>query len=298
MAEKPTWAASHIEDDEANPGMLLISSSLKIRTLNTTSKNDETLFGHGSSGYREYPGKEAEFNTLTGFRQVNKTTILAVDSENHCIRLLNRTSESTNPSTGQCTRSGRTDGVADAHFQYPHSIIDGQYKNEYFITDSTRSDNGTIRTYNLVTGLVTTLVSKLTKPKELVLDQNRETIFVTVDHGVAKINIASASFHVYMTYERQSIEGITRIPHSTDLLVTHKNDNKLTRLTDSGIIIATFCNGNSMSQDGNNNTCQIKRPFNVMFSYQLQAFVIGCNTFIRRLDISYTQGGNHTIYNT
>ena len=291
------WQASHIEDDKANPNGLLISSYSRIMTYDlSTNGAPRTIFGGTNHGFKLYPGVEAEFDDITGFRQIDNVTILAVDKNNHCLRLLNRINNRTNAVAGQCQTSGRVDGSGKnaARFASPHFIIDGQYQNEYFITDL---GNGAIRIYDHNTSNVGTLVEGMQNPKEIVLNQNRTLIFVTVDQGVAKVNISAQSISFFPNNEKWLAYGITRLPYTSYLLVTHRGGtrgNTLTVFTELGAQNQTICDGTYGTTDGQYSTCQINKPASVTFSYKLQALVIGAHYAIRHLDLTYQQDGRKT----
>ena len=289
------WQASHIEDDKANPNGLLISSYSRVMTFDVTSSEIITIFGGSKDGHKEYPGNEAEFNDITGFRQIDNVTILAVDSRNHCIRLLDRVRNSTNSKLGTCTTANFTDGVGrEAYFKTPYFIIDGQYKHEYFITDR---DNNAIRTYDHSTGYVGTLIRNIVKPKEMVLNQSRTLLFVTVsNNGVAMVNISSKLIEQEYQF-RLSTYGITRLPHTSYLIVTHRSHHIITMFTESGDTLETVCKfGYAGYRNGDISNCMIKEPSSVRFSFRYRAILIGGYYSIRRLTLSYGQNGNVTAF--
>ena len=292
LVDTTNWQASHIEDDKASPNALLASSSIRIRTINTLTNQTTILFGSDQSGFHTYRHTDAEFRRITGFRQVDNVSILVVDSENHCIRLLNRTNGTTNPIAGRCTSAGFRDGNGtNSAFKLPHFIIDGKYKNEYYITDT---DNNAIRTYDYSTGGVGTLVKKhhaIVQPKELVLNKNRTLIFVTVKDGIAKINITSGETLLYENFQIET-HGITRLPHTDYLLVTEYSSmlvteyrSTVTMITELGEYVLIVCYQRNLKG------CQIRAITSIQFSQQLNALVMSSNNGLKRLDSSFKQGG-------
>ena len=284
LVDTTNWQTTHIEDDKASPNALLASSSIRIRTINTLTNQTTILFGSDQSGFHTYRHTDAEFRRITGFRQVDNVSILVVDSENHCIRLLNRTNGTTNPIAGRCTSAGFRDGnTKNSAFKLPHFIIDGKYKNEYYITDT---DNNAIRTYDHSTGGVGTLVKKhhaIVQPKELVLNKNRTLIFVTVKDGIAKINITSGDTLLYENFEKET-HGITRLPQTDYLLVTEYGST-VTMITELGEHVLIVC------YQTNHRRCQIRGITSIQFSQQLNALAISSNNGLKRLDLSFKQGG-------
>lgn len=72
-----------MEFDLINPEILLFSDSNQFRQ--TDGNNADTLVGSVVPGYAEGVGTKARFWSLTGFTQLNKTSILAADCLNNCL---------------------------------------------------------------------------------------------------------------------------------------------------------------------------------------------------------------------
>jgi len=131
--------ANHIEEDEKNTGQLIIATFQSLGTLQH-DKHLETFVGNSQSGYREGQGLSARFNLITSFHQVNFSHIIVVDKRNHCLRLVNRTTNSTSPFAGRCGSHGFNDGEGtEARFNEPHTIVSAHRTDQYYLTDSKNS---------------------------------------------------------------------------------------------------------------------------------------------------------------
>lgn len=138
--------ANHIEEDKKNTGQLIIATFQSLGTLQS-DKRLETFVGNSRSGYREGQGLSAKFNLITSFHQVNSSHIIVVDKRNHCLRLVNRTTNSTSSFAGRCGSDGFNDGEGtEARFNEPHAIVSAYRKDQYYLTDS---KNSAVRLLNI-----------------------------------------------------------------------------------------------------------------------------------------------------
>ena len=90
---------THIEQDLFNLTNLLYSDG------NSLKSGDMIVVGLAEAfpGYIEGIGEIARFCHITGFVQLNSSTVLIVDSYNHCVRLVDRNSRQTLGFSGECT---------------------------------------------------------------------------------------------------------------------------------------------------------------------------------------------------
>ncbi|KAF6026062.1 hypothetical protein EB796_015631 [Bugula neritina] len=128
--------AYHIEEDVENPEQLIVATFQSLGTLQYGGQL-ETFVGRGRAGYSEGQGSSALFNMTSSFYQINSTHIIVVDKRNHCLRWVNRLTNSTSLFAGKCTSSGFGDGQAtEARFNEPNTIVSPYKNGTYYLTDS------------------------------------------------------------------------------------------------------------------------------------------------------------------
>ena len=124
----------HMELDRYRPGYLLYTDLTTLMTIDGTT----THLIAGSStqaGYREGVGADARFYYIPGFAQISEKLVVVADTENNCLRQIDRSNNKTSVFSGQCKSSGYEGGLP-GQFNYPYFVvIDKQDKNQLFITD-------------------------------------------------------------------------------------------------------------------------------------------------------------------
>lgn len=123
--------------DEFVSGNILIIDGNGIKTLNTQTEKSETIVGESSvPDFSDGIGTKAKFRSPADFAQHSKESLIIADSGNHCLRVVNRTTNATQTLLGNCTSfSNNLDKIDEAMFKYPHSILALSY-NAYAITES------------------------------------------------------------------------------------------------------------------------------------------------------------------
>ena len=116
----------HMELDLRDTNTIIYSDLYSLRMLvgtrTTTIAGPPTSCSSDCWGYQEGVGSAARFFAVTGFLQLNSSTVVAADYSNHCLRLINRDSKRTSQFVGKCTVSG-FDGGLSATFRNPYSVI-------------------------------------------------------------------------------------------------------------------------------------------------------------------------------
>ena len=99
----------HMESDRYRPGHIIHSDLYVLMTSDGTTTH--LIAGNSTQGgYREGVGAEARFNYITGFAQISVKLIVVADFYNHCMRLIDRTTNNTSVFSGQCKSRGYEDG--------------------------------------------------------------------------------------------------------------------------------------------------------------------------------------------
>ena len=110
-----------MEFDHYRQGFIVYTDAHALMTSDGTT----THLIAGSStqwGYREGAGAEARFDRIHGFAQISEKLVVVADYYNHCMRLIERTTNTTSVLGGQC----QSDGYEDGHpgqFDYPMSVV-------------------------------------------------------------------------------------------------------------------------------------------------------------------------------
>ena len=160
-------------------------------TISSIRRNEKRVIKIGSDcesshGQDKGKGSRARFTKITGFVQIKGTsTIIAVDSWNHCLRNISLVNNEFYSETfaGKCTHSGSDDGHMkdEARFNRPYKIIEGYCQNEYYVTDHY---NYAIRLIVLKNSSVVTITNleNWGKPRAIALDRSAKTLLVSVEN--------------------------------------------------------------------------------------------------------------------
>ena len=99
----------HMEFDKYRPGFIIYTCNCALMT--SDGATTYVIAGNVTEkGYKEGVGTSATFESLYELTQISKKNIVVVDFHNHCLRLIDRTSNSTTVFAGQCTYGGHKDG--------------------------------------------------------------------------------------------------------------------------------------------------------------------------------------------
>ena len=175
-----------MEADKYKPGFIIYSDSHTLKTWQ--SATTVLIAGNAHSGprYKEGVGAAAEFNDIRGFTQISNKSVIVADAKNHCLRLLDRTTNSTSVFSGTCQIQG-SDDVRPGKFSQPWSVIvDQKDNNKLFVTDT---GNKALRTIDLVTRVVSTFVkSDLFVVNSMYLTQDKQgDIYIACYYAIYKV---------------------------------------------------------------------------------------------------------------
>ena len=81
----------HMDLDRYRPGFILYTDKNALMTSDGTTTH--LIAGNSTQyGYREGVGAEARFSYIKGLEQISEKLVVVADSANHCMRLIDRTS--------------------------------------------------------------------------------------------------------------------------------------------------------------------------------------------------------------
>lgn len=262
-----------MEADLYETGNILFADQHSLKTVNVHDKSVNTIAGSSlEDGYVEGVGTEARFNIIAGFHQLLPTKIIVLDTRNHCIRTLSRTTIQTKLYAGVCTSGGYADGNASL-FSSPRSIItDVKDLTTLIVTDR---GNRALRTINIKTRVVMTLYKNDASTETyqgMLQENNTGDIYLTFRHGVTKYDYktkslsqvtgsSSAGFQDNLFDEIQFYHPKELTLISNDVLIVADSYNHLLRVLNltskTGI---SKCSGHRGHLDGELSTCQLWYP--------------------------------------
>ena len=175
----------HMELDKYRPGYLLYTDKHALMTYNGTTTH--LIAGNSTQwGYREGVGAEARFTSIYGFAQISEKHVVVADVNNHCLRLIDRTTNKTSVFSGQCKSRGYEGGLP-GQFSYPHFVvIDKRDKNQLFITDFF---NNAVRNVTVNSRVAGTFVQSDSLKYITGITQEEESgdLYVTAYHALYRI---------------------------------------------------------------------------------------------------------------
>ena len=175
----------HMELDRYRPGFLLYADLKALMTGDGTTTH--LIAGHSTQGgYREGVGAEARFFYIRGFAQISDKHVVVVDRYNHCLRLIDRTTNNTSVFSGQCESYGYEDGRPGL-FGYPvYVVIDKRDKNQLFIVDS---DNSAVRNVTVNSRVAGTFVQSdsLKYIRGITQEEESGDLYATAYHALYRI---------------------------------------------------------------------------------------------------------------
>ena len=269
---------NHIEADQYVPGNILFSDGHALKTTDGTTT--WLIAGSpSSSGYSTSSGSSARFYYLSGFHQVSATRVFLVDRNNHCMRMLDRTSNASYVSyAGYCRSSGYADGTSRARFYYPQSAIaDKKATGRLLVTD--QSNHAIRHVYTNYHGYqyVTTFyrsTSSLRNPTGITQEHTSGDLFITLlTHYVYKLAYSLKALTLLSgTGSRGFQDGFscqTRFssPYELLLLRPHKlliadsHNHRLRVLDLNSLMTSSLSSGTSGTVDGNLTACTLQYPF-------------------------------------
>lgn len=174
----------HMEVDQFRPGFIIYTDYHALMTSDGT--HTYLIAGSTSSyGYREGVGAEARFSWVKGFVQITDERIVAVDSSNHCLRKIARSSKTTWPFCGHCDFHGYFDGTP-GKFYDPWAIVrDHKNTSQLLVADT---NNEAVRTVDISSGAVSTFVKSrsILYIRGITQDKNGD-VYVTTQNAISRI---------------------------------------------------------------------------------------------------------------
>ena len=167
-----------MELDRYRPGFIIYADYDALMTSDGTTTH--LIAGNSTQEeYKEGVGAEARFLRITGFAQISEKLVVAADTDNHCLRLIDRSTNQTSVFSGQCGSPGQ--------FDNPWSVvIDKRDKNQLFIADFY---NSAVRNVNMSSRVADTFVQSDSLSSIRCITQEEESgdLYVTANNAVYRI---------------------------------------------------------------------------------------------------------------
>ena len=180
-----SYVVQHMELDRFRPGFIVYTDNHALMTSDGTTTH--LIAGNSTQyGYREGVGAEARFIYMYGFTQISERLVVVTDTDNHCMRLIDRSTNTTSLFSGQCKSRGYQDGCP-GRFNAPWSVVmDKRDKNQLLITDHY---NKAVRTVDVMSQAVGTFVKSdsLYGITGITQEEKSGDLYVTADNAVYRI---------------------------------------------------------------------------------------------------------------
>lgn len=277
----------HMEADLRYPGSILYSEGASLKT--TDGPSTKNIAGDiRTQGFIEGSNKEARFNDITGFHQLNRDEVIVVDKFNHCLRKVNRETGMTSIFAGRCGFEGDKDGILDdALFFQPtgvfgpvgvnsheSSVVEHEGKpvdmkiaiGNLFVTDT---GNMALRQIH-PNGMVETLSKSdsfqglnYLHPFFLVGDTKKTLHFVgfaTTDHGILFLNTQEDKVELAVGTEAIPSPGLFKMnpitPSPKQFLLSDSNSGSSAPLNNMGMFFLDGSNRLKIVKLGENNVIE------------------------------------------
>ena len=173
----------HLELDlYKNDGSILFSDHYMMKS--TDGNTTETIVGTASPGYQEGKESAARFNGIIGFTQISETNVAIVDHSSHCLRMLNRKTQTTSRLAGVCTTYGNVNGKSGRFYNPWGVALDPSDPNKLFVTDY---NNNALRFVLINTGEISTLLTGLNGPRGLRWNFDKTSLLITNEHYIREV---------------------------------------------------------------------------------------------------------------
>ena len=284
-----------MELDKYRPGFIVYTDKHALMTSDGTTTH--LIAGSPNQrGYREGVGAEARFYDIAGFAQISEKLVVVADHYNHCMRLIDRTTNNTSVLSGQSNHWGYEDG-RPGQFYHPWSVVmDQRDKNQLLITDYW---NSAVRTVDVKSRVVGTFVKSdsLYYIRGITQEEKSGDLYVTVPHAVYRItyiqrtvSLTSGSPEGHRGYRDSTLlNSLFRWPcelifiapdillvadqYNNKLRLVYMNSDKVTTLNVKNSLnlpFALLLTNNSLYVGQHKEITQYKCEYNITIYIQLQ----------------------------
>ena len=271
----------HIAEDEFVPGNLLFADWNALKT--TDGVTSTTIAGQSTTCYHHFAaGLLARFQSLSGFRQISPSEVVVADHNQHCLKLIDRTTLQVSLYAGYCGSSGYVTGTSAARFDNPLSIIsDIKRPGMQLVTDY---GNDAVRHVNTLSSSAPHSVSNfvqstsyLNYPYGITQHHVSGDLYITNDHHeVWKVTYSSNLISKFAGASSASFRDCdfsnSLFNHPRDIIFIAGNkllladalNDRLRVLNQQTSHTSSVCTGSAGHIDGDMDTCTLDYPFSLM----------------------------------
>lgn len=300
-----------IQADAVISGNLLFADGSSLKTTNGTITHEVTGIAK-QDGYVNGAASEARFNSIRSFVQMMESKqVIIVDAKNHCLRLLNRTSNQTSDYAGKCEEIGTADGIGTAaRLTAPcATLFDPNQPNLVYFSDHS---NGRIRRLNTTTVNVISLGYEIKESQFITASfawptDTYEYFLVPSDSSILKYELSDVQNNATYFVNTSVPVGSSRsslcdgqladarlgnligiVAVSKDVyLVSEGEGNKLRLVDTQNETIMSICNGEARNANGSLEKCSLNTPLAI--SLIDDVLYIGTVGQIKKLSINVTE---------
>lgn len=286
---RTTGVVYHMAVDISDPAKLLLADQSALKSFRHLVVT--VLVGSDTQrGYQEGHSTAALFRDITGFVQLNSTSIVIADYNNSCLRMADMQSLETSSFAGKCEIAGFENGL-DARYDHPYGVIKDSRTEEDYLLVADRY-NHAVRRLNLVSGVTTTLlVTDYKGPTGLAYD-SQSNLIITAKHLVGYHSIDQQRLTVVAGNNEESfadgefVEARFSYPRelvvlSETFLIADEYTRRLRVVNLTSNLVTSICTGEDVTIDGLTTECGLNNPVSLL-SYR-NAILVGQQGAIRTL---------------
>ena len=298
----------HMEIDLFIPDSrnILYSVERQLRSSNLEENNVTIITGNSSlPGYREGSAERALFRKVTSFTQLDNATLLLVDSDNYCLRYMDRERDMTSIALGVCGSSAQAniDGNFSAARFLSKPLSLTQRSQDLLLLTLLNSND--IKQINRIEQTIETIFSipyTFTPPMKLVLSAKRcDVLYITTQANILMADLTTKEVNSLnpssTTGSRDGPLSVTTFQNpyglaflNTDTIVVADRSNGVVRVVDlHNQSTSTICKrGLHISLiDGSIASCTMLRPLSFLHIPERGQLLIGTSASIRVLHLTY-----------
>lgn len=251
----------YMQTDNFLPDHVLYSDGCALKTLSIKFREGHNIAGNATDcGYAEGVGKDAKFDIIPSFTQLNSTHVLLADYGNHCIRMVDRRLNLTTTFVGECNNSGNANGkLLESRLFLPDELVLGANPNIVYLAVDESIKKIDIREDSLT--VVDNFPDFVTAA---VLGPDRRHLYIATSSMFRKINLQTGLSNKITEKEINGTLNFIFL-NSDTVLAVQSDFNRLEIIDLTNSSVSTICNGNEGKFcAGDPSSCQIYQPLAVL----------------------------------
>ncbi|KAF6022934.1 hypothetical protein EB796_018759 [Bugula neritina] len=263
-----------MEADLFQPGNILYADGHALKSTN--GSNTVTVVGSAmNKSHAEGVGEDARFWAISGFHQINKTTVIAASWGNHCLMIIDRLTRQASWYAGGCLEAGYVNGdLTSSRFSSPIAIIADRHKRSGLILAD--RGNNALRIIDTNENLVSTLFQDPSfAPRGMAFDGNDlDKIYITSGNSLlyqySFLN-QTLSLVAGKLFEHDGDDGefsVATFSYPREIIqlkdelyaVSSQNSNRIRLIDMKNMTVTSICPGTKGNENGSVSNCQLDTP--------------------------------------